>query len=223
MTKEDKFALVCPHCGQALEQGPPRKKKCPFCKGFLYVGRLPSTRNRVLVTKDQAKKIDLEWGKRYFRERWLGVLQSFGITSNEFDQMKAQLSRKYGKEAGDNDVIWSFLNRLTYERMQTGNWGDLSMLYYSQALFLEEEGKDFSRILEEAQRMKLIEYKEEGIITQVKISTAGFQSCPSCQTLEGKVLKIDDALREMPIPNKKCTTYWNNPKQGFCRWFMCLV
>lgn len=217
MTRKDEFPLVCPYCGQTLELGPPRKRKCPFCKGILYVRRLPSTRDRVLVTKDEAKKIDLEWEKLHFRKRWLDPLEYYGITEDEFDQLKAHLSGEYGKEASDNDVIWSFLNQLVHERMQTGNWGDLSMLCYQQALFLEGEGREFFHLLQQSRKMELLTYKEEGIITEVQVSTAGCQSCPSCQALEGKVFKISDAVRQMPIPNKECTTYWQNPLQGFCR------
>ncbi len=217
MKGKDELSLVCPYCGQILEQGPPRKRKCPFCKGFLYVRRLPSTGKRVLVTKERAKRIELWWDEIHFRERWLGVLDYYGITKDEYYRLKVQLSHKSKTGASDRDVIWSFLNRLVQEKMVTANFGDLSMLYHSMALLLEEDGKDFFDMLQEARRMKLIKYREEEIIAQVQISTAGYQSCPSCQRLEGKVFKIDDALREMPIPNKECTTPSLNPRQGFCR------
>lgn len=171
----------------------------------------------MLVTKDRAKKIDLWWKMIHFREKWLDVLDCYGITKDEYYRLKVQLSHKSKTGASDHDVIWSFLNRLVQDKMVTANFRDLSMLYHSMALFLEEDGENFFDMLQEAQRMKLMEYKEGGIIAQVQISTAGYQSCASCQRLEGKIYAIDDAFREMPIPNKECTTPSLNLKQGFCR------
>jgi hypothetical protein len=54
----------------------------------------------------------------------------------------------------------------------------------------------------EAERMRLLKYKQEGLN---KVRIAGSGRCPACINLIGKVLIIDEALKEMPIPVKDCT------------------
>ena len=49
---------VCPHCNHQLDKKPGRKKKCPHCGEFIYVRTQPCDEQRVLVTQEQAEKIE---------------------------------------------------------------------------------------------------------------------------------------------------------------------
>ena len=211
---EKESEAVCPYCKKVLEQKPQRKKKCPFCKNFIYVRTLPSTRSKILVTEDEAKKIDLEWEKVNFRNKWLSNLKQYRITEKDFGIHKDKLSKKFGQEASDRDVIWSIFNELL---TKIRDLHSLKMIYYEMALFLNEEGKDCFTVLQQSAKMELMKFKQEGFIKKVRILIGGEDSCEACQRLKNKVFTLEEALENMPIPCKECTHKLYDEKRGFCR------
>ena len=52
---------VCPYCTKPLEKMPGRKAKCPFCANFMYVRTRPADKKRVIVTEQDAAKIEEQW------------------------------------------------------------------------------------------------------------------------------------------------------------------
>lgn len=52
---------ACPNCHQELIKRPGRKTKCPHCGTFIYVRTRPLDRKRVLVTADEARRLQAEW------------------------------------------------------------------------------------------------------------------------------------------------------------------
>ncbi|MBL7075672.1 hypothetical protein ISS37_10600 [candidate division KSB1 bacterium] len=208
---------ICPYCKKILEQRPQRKKKCPFCKNFIYTRRLPPNYEIVLVTEDEAKKIDLEKEKFFFRQRWLDTLKQYGITERIFNIRKDELSQRNQKEANDRDVFWSLFNEINQEAMKTGDFQTLKTIYYSMAMFLNEEGKECFDLLQQSAKMELLVIKRRGVIKKVQIITAGHNSCSNCRKSENKIFSIDEALEKMPIPCKECTTTLYDENKGFCR------
>jgi len=186
----------CPYCGELLPRKPERKRKCPFCKEVIFVRTDPETHEKIITTEEGAREIAARRERIAYRNRWLRTL---GITEEYFNSVKKKLAEEFKREPSNRDVFWRVLN-------QQG-------LYYEMALFVEEEGGDFFPLLQQTRKMELLEYKKGGT-KKVEILATG---CPSCQKLSGKILDVDAALKEMPIPNKDCTTYWHNPNQGFCR------
>jgi len=87
--------VTFPYCKKILEQISQRKKQCPFCKNYIHVRTLPSTRKRILVTEDDARKID-----------WLKRLGEYGVAEQDFEITKDQLSKKFGQEPSNKDALW---------------------------------------------------------------------------------------------------------------------
>ena len=52
---------ACPYCGESLAKRPERKTVCPSCRNAIYVRMRPFDRERVLLTEQQASKIEAEW------------------------------------------------------------------------------------------------------------------------------------------------------------------
>jgi len=152
-------------------------------------------------------------GKVNFRNKWLRNLEQYGIIEKEFDIHKDKLSKKFGQEANDRDVIWSIFNELL---TKIRDLHSLKMIYYEMALFLNEEGKDCFTILQQSAKMELMRLKEEGI-KKVRILTASEDSCEACRRLENKIFTIEEALEKMPIPCKECTYKLYDEKRSFCR------
>lgn len=57
---------VCPHCSVTLAKLPSRKTKCTSCGAFILVRTRPLDRKRVLVTEEEALRLETEWAA--FRE-----------------------------------------------------------------------------------------------------------------------------------------------------------
>ncbi|MFA5056122.1 MAG: hypothetical protein WC562_08130 [Dehalococcoidia bacterium] len=213
MTMEQSSAF-CPYCNFTLKKPPQRKAKCPSCGNFMYIRTLPTTRERVIVTESRAKEIDTEWATSQSRQKWMQILSSYGTSETDYEREKGQLTKKFGHEAKDRDVIWSLFNRLiTIKR----DLHSLKTLNYEMAVFLDEENRDFRPLLEQAAKMDLLQYKKLNVV-KVEILSAGIgNSCEGCQKQHGKIYTIDEALRLMPIPCKDCTRTLNSERKGFCR------
>lgn len=210
MEKDSK--INCPYCKKILDKEIQRKGKCPFCKNTIYVRKSPLTHEKILVTEDEAKKIDLEWKRIRFRNKWLRTLKSYGITEEDFNKYKEKLSKRFGERASDRDVIWLIFNELI-QKMR--DFHSLRMIYYEMALFLNEEGKDFFTVLQQSIKMELMRYKKDGV-KRVRIIAAK-DACSACKKLDDNVLSIKDALERMPIPCKECTHKLYDENRGFCR------
>jgi hypothetical protein len=185
-----KKKIKCPYCNNVLDRKPSRKKKCPFCGKYIYV------RNKKLVTEERANIID--------------ELKRFNFTDNQYKESKKILERKFGHKPNYYDVIWHICNKEIIKNRN--NYNELRFLYYNMALFLNNRNKDCFQILQQAKKMDLLYFKS--INNEEVVINGGI--CPSCQKLNGKIFKIDDALKQMPIPNKNCTNIRHDKKRSFC-------
>jgi len=89
--------------------------------------------------------------------------------------------------------------------------------YYREAIDLCKSGKEFFLVLQELRRRELLSYKQRGV-KKVEILTAGADnSCAACLQLNQKVIDIDEALKNMPLPVKMCSMDVFGVDRGFCR------
>jgi hypothetical protein len=152
--------------------------------------------------------------KQINTKEWFTRLEHYGIKSRDVDASKQKLSKKFGFERTDRDVIWSLYTDKIHDAIKQGNLHLLKILNWDMALFLQEEGKEFFECMQESQKMHLMEYKQQRL-AKVRIISAG--GCPACINMIGKVLAIDVALKEMPIPVKDCTFKLHGRTPGWCR------
>jgi len=161
------------------------------------------------------------------KKRSLGNrLKRYNIKKAQFDSRKAELSKRFGQEPSDTDVIWGVLNDRTVEiarkgRLTDQDLHDLKMNCRLKALLLHDEGEDPHELLREAAKWELMRLQQTPWITGVKIFTCK-NACSACQKQRGKVFTIAAALKKMPIPHKKCV-FEHNGKRGWCRCFYTAV
>jgi hypothetical protein len=206
----------CPYCHTTLEKAPLRKKKCPACNNYIYVRTLPHTKQRVLAT-DIASDIIEEYLEYHVSEdvdteKWMKKL---GIDRKEFEEQRVLLSKKFGSTASDQDTLWSIFNKSVLSK--PNDFSYLKGLYYEMALFKNEIGKNPFNCLKQSARFDLLGYKKtpDGVIKGVEILTSS-DSCEACSPLKGKFYTINEALKEMPIPNKNCV-FCDHGLRNFCR------
>jgi len=219
------MAAKCPYCQKELLKLPDRKTKCPHCSNFIFVRTKPSDdRQRILVREDQLEKLEKEWQKylqkyRSIAEFKRGLQNSdLGFTEEKYLKIKEGLTKRFGFDPSEDDMLWGVSNLLLEEAMKIGDWHKMKMIYFSQALFLHREGKDCFEVLQEVARCELINYQKSGVVEKVEVLTTGNQSCSACQKLVGKILTIKEALADMPIPVKDCLFKFNpEAPTGWCR------
>jgi hypothetical protein len=77
----------------------------------------PSDRKRVLLTEQDAAKID---------ELWMienGTYEAHLAQEQEFQQQKAILAAKWGRAPSDTDVRWALYNKQLAQHAKNGDWG----------------------------------------------------------------------------------------------------
>ena len=202
--------IYCPYCKAELSKKPQRKTKCSFCGKYIYVKKTPTKREKQLFTEEQAKKVEAEWEQYHEHQHHLKILQSFGLSEKDLEkEKKGFFSKKSEKQA-----VWTLLQRIAKKEK---NLQKKQMAYYQMAIISENEGREFYEFLKESVRCLLLSFKQRRI-RHVKILTGGQgNSCDTCEQLSGNVLSIDEALKTMPIPCKKCTYTLTGNKPGFCR------
>lgn len=126
---------VCPYCSKWLTKRPQRKAKCPHCGKFILVRTRPTDRKRVLVTENQAKEVETQWNE-------IQSIPPPRIEKKEgFDDEKKKLTKKFGREPLDNDVIWSLLNKDIIEHSRSQHWGLYRNTLFEMGDLLRSESK----------------------------------------------------------------------------------
>jgi predicted RNA-binding Zn-ribbon protein involved in translation (DUF1610 family) len=126
----DRRIAACPYCGVALKKVPGAKTKCPECGEYMYVRTDPGINARVVVTKEEADTIDLEWEVLNGRgdEAIRKMLHSKAVRAN----LPSQFS--------DADVQWRVLNDDLLMYAKSGDMYSYQQTRFAQAEHLREEG-----------------------------------------------------------------------------------
>ena len=198
----------CPYCGVTLVKRPERKSKCPSCGMSIYIKTAPNSKEKLLVTQDQAAEIDKQLHEFYEREELFNYLEGHGIARIEFENRK-----KLNTKVNDYDIAWGLLNE---KILSTPDLRNVSLIHRTMASILNKEHKSCIEALRSSHRANL-EHMKVNDVKKVKILTAKKESCPYCRELEGIILTIYDALKLMPIPHPKCTHKLYDDNQGWCR------
>jgi len=200
--------ILCPYCGYRFDVMPQRKCKCPDCKQVVCPKSTPEHREKRLMTEVEAEEAEGLWDKYQQRRSALFTLSSFGLSETHLEE---QL-KTGGKSAAD--VVAALL--LSVAESAT-DLHDRKMAFYQLALAAEREGHAFCEHLANAAMCELLRYQQSGV-QKVEILSAGEgNACPQCQSQNGRVLSIVDALREMPIPCSHCIHTLVGDAPGFCR------
>lgn len=59
--QKDERKAECPYCNKTLSKIPGAKTKCPHCDNFMFIRTRPKDNARIVVTENDADKIDEEW------------------------------------------------------------------------------------------------------------------------------------------------------------------
>lgn len=129
----------CPYCGGALKKIPVAKSKCPHCKQSMCVRTRPTDNARVVVSKEEAERIDAYW--RIARS---GPEPDFRhlVNKQQVDEERKRLQQKFrDEEPSDDDVKWALLNKISFQHAERGEWGLYRNIRLTMADFLTRRMK----------------------------------------------------------------------------------
>jgi len=134
---------------------------------------------------------------------WLkrGGVKGLGISRTIFNNTREELSKRFKSIASINDTIWSVLNNALANKT---SYYDRMVIYMEMAHILKLENKDTKEVVRQARKMELLEHKEGGYKMVEIMTMIDDTTCAECKKLAGKVLSIEEALKNMPVPNN-CT------------------
>ena len=175
---------------------------CPYCG---VIQEQPPARRRKCRDCGQVIHVrtDREERKKYL------------LTAEEAEHwaaMDARLARERRNEE------WRRLSEQVRVAMQAGDLQSLRLAYQQQGNILFVEGRPHLHVAQLARRTELMSLLELDV-AEVKVMTANDERvCVHCQSLDGKVFTIQEALEAMPIPGPYCTDgNQQNQHGGRCR------
>jgi TM2 domain-containing membrane protein YozV len=193
---------LCPHCWSMLPRIPQRRTKCQFCKKEIFVRVKQTLFANVLLNKEDATVVD-----------YLKVLEKYGVRESDYIREEIEISKLLGEEVSSSDVIWSLFKQAID---RTKDSDELTGLDDQMGEFLVDTPRDSRSILQRACRVRLLHLQEQGV-KEARITVADRDSCAVCKGLDGKIVQIEHALKEMPIPARKCTHHASERITSFCR------
>jgi hypothetical protein len=129
-------------------------------------------------------------------------LSRFNIDESIYKTEKQKLFIKFGGEPSDYDITWSILNGLLRTNPDARKISDI---YNSMASVCNLTNRDPAPFLREYHKFYLkylIELRD--IYPKVRIMSNEL-NCEACGKLHGKIMKLEDALREVILPPHDCT------------------
>lgn len=210
-------AAFCPYCNYQFPVMPQRKGPCPSCHKMIFVWYSTLQNTKKLITEEEATRIEKEISAHIEKYELLNKQEMVDKSEDEVKLLQDELKEKDPNATLDD----AYLFLLNSKIKDAVNDGEKAQLYYLKALLLDNSGKDFFNDLHEARRYELLNLKTHEFVKKVQIiSTA--DSCKNCKLEADRVLSVDEALSEMPLPHKNCTRPLHGDK-GFCRCTYLIV
>lgn len=194
---------VCPNCGITLKREPQRKAKCQACGQPIFVKYPPSDRKKRLMTAAQAAVVDAAWLDYHQDNRITEFCRLWGVD-------EAALRTGIHETGGNVDGVME--TELRYILATSPDLNARAMAASTLATAEGRRGGDFVPMLREHARLTLLRLPRQ-VIKRVEIRAG---RCVRSSQLAGRVLTIEQALQEMPIPDPQCEAKSRDGRAGYC-------
>lgn len=205
--------LACPHCGVAFEKAPTRKRKCPACKGTVYVKYTPTDPQKRIVTEARAKEIEALWAARHTENRIEVFFSTYDLDGSTRTKIESTLRERLCREPTAQEVIEAGAEAALARAKTANDWHQQKMLHFERALWLFQAGRPHLEEARQSRRAELRGVASEGLTARVRVLGG---ECAECAGLDGRVFTIEEALATLPIPCPACET-WDEGRGGWCR------
>jgi hypothetical protein len=174
-----------------------------------HCGRLLSSGEPAFLTDNQTRVVCrpcLETTERPVIVR--PELAHYGVTNDDASRKRAELSATLGRKPNRIEVIHALYDDL----LADADAQRRKMLYIGLAVEYHVAGLDPFPIKREVARSTLVGLHSD----YVRILSS--KGCEACRALDGRVMTVDEALKQMPIPCRDCTYGVSETEPfGWCR------
>lgn len=200
----------CPYCNADFLKEPKRGSRCKKCGDVFHVITRPSDKKIIITTEEEFQVFNFRKKLEYF---YLDNPREFE-KALETARKNLKKSSRFGHNPKERDVLWRLANDIVAQKTKSGDFSNLSQVYFVMALFLHEIGEPHFQLLRASHRIGLEYFKGQNI---KNVSIMSLSCCPACQKLDGKKMEVNKALKEMPLPSKNCTHKINaKAPDGWC-------
>ena len=208
---------VCPYCGHKYEKFPSSKSKCPAC-GEQVIMRSREKIKR-LMTADQAAAYDQEKKERAHLNKMRNYISMARLDPDKLQIVREQMMDDSGKQVSAEDAVVRIIESSLREAKRKKDYEAATWICFARTHFLRDNDREFFPSLQEWRRMQLMEKKQQADRDKygwdLMVSTGC--KCSECKKVDGRVLSIEEALRDLPLPVKGCANdfpfmgnyFWN--------------
>ncbi|MGI9534742.1 MAG: hypothetical protein ACR2NW_07310 [Thermodesulfobacteriota bacterium] len=157
-------------------------------------------------------------GKKVFTIDDLGkdllkTLERYEVKTTEFLKLKKQFATK----TEDNYIIKMLLDSEARQWEVRGHLEEAITVYEKLSAFIAVEDRDNPlETLRSIHRLNLRQLSRIGT-SKVRIKNCGEGGCKECKKLNGKIIDINEALKNMPLPHASCSFDLYRNGHSFCR------
>lgn len=210
-------ATYCPYCNYQFPVMPQRKGPCPSCQKMIFVWYSTLQNTKKLITEEEAIRIEKEISEHIEKYELLNKQEMVNQSEDEMILLQNELKEKDPNVTLDDAYLFLLNSKIA----ETESDSEKAQLFYLKALLLDNSGKDFFDDLHEARRFELLNLKTHEYVSKVQI-IANPDSCKACKVDADRVLSVDEALQQMPLPHRNCTRPLHG-ENGFCRCTYLIV
>lgn len=193
----------CWKCGNHLINSKPGNYKCSKCGFMTYIEKI----NDKILVKDEAQYWNEDCNKMSIFLNMDNIennFEGFGINMKEYYIEKKRLFDNNKKLTNIDFSLAIYNNLINLFIKSNSEYSRLEELYRSISYFCWENGLYFFELLHNQYLCSLLDLREKGCNkVRIKVSC----KCNSCKIFHNKVIEIDVAINEMPIPNRNCENH----------------
>ena len=208
---------VCPYCGHKYEKFPSSKSKCPACGEKVMVRSREKIKR--LMTTDQAAAYDQEKKERAHLNKIRNYLSMARLDPDELQIVHEQVMEDSGREVSVEDAVMRIIESSLREAKRRKDYEAATWICFARTHLLRDNDREFFPSLQEWHQMRLMDKQKEALRNRenTKLIVSPGCKCVECKKVDGRVLSIDEALRDLPLPVKGCANdfpfmgnyFWN--------------
>lgn len=197
-------AVACPHCGVVLDPPPTSSRKCPECREPLVVRTRKGT--KLVFTPAGAEQYDRDRKREIAANKARRHAANIGIDDAAWQAAERELGQRFGRSPSGGDVFWNLASQALQDAMQPTDWGRLGSVYFTMALHLKDEGRDYMGLRREAFQCAVRELVAQAARRGDAEPVLRIHGCrPDCQVCaddDGRAYRPDELLHDAaPVPH----------------------
>ena len=195
---------VCPYCAHKYEKYPSTKTRCPSCNHLVIV----RSRDKIkrLMTAGQASVYDYDKKESARINKARNYLSMARLDPDELQLVRERMTGGSGEEVTLEEVVMKVLESRLEEARRDRDFEAATWISFARTHFLRDNDREFFSSLQDWHRMKLLEKKQQALKDGWgwDLIVAPGCKCRECRKVDGRILSIDEALRELPLPVRGC-------------------